>query len=211
MTRKLAAHIKGNAVAYLALFVALGGTSYAAIRLPANSVGTKQLRASSVTSAKVRNGSLRPQDFASGGVRRGPRGPEGPKGDPGPFGGALPSGKTLRGRWAVSGLNADAGAGDVASAAISFGFQLAAPPARRFVLGASDPPQCPGTAAAPEAAPGTLCFYVEFQININNQLETIIGTTPGATSREGAEVYATNANAAVGGYGARGSWAVTAP
>ena len=37
-------HLRRNAVAYLALFVALRGTSYAAIRLPASSVGTEQLR-----------------------------------------------------------------------------------------------------------------------------------------------------------------------
>jgi hypothetical protein len=33
-----------NVVATLALFVALGGSSYAAFVLPANSVGTQQLR-----------------------------------------------------------------------------------------------------------------------------------------------------------------------
>ena len=31
-------------VAYVALFIALGGTGYAAMSLPANSVGTGQLR-----------------------------------------------------------------------------------------------------------------------------------------------------------------------
>jgi hypothetical protein len=36
-------------VASIALTVALGGTSYAAIRLPKNSVGTKQLRKNAVT------------------------------------------------------------------------------------------------------------------------------------------------------------------
>ncbi len=43
MTR-LTRHIRSNAVAYLALFVALGGTSYAALHLPANSVGGRQIR-----------------------------------------------------------------------------------------------------------------------------------------------------------------------
>jgi hypothetical protein len=71
--------------------------------------------------------------------------------------------------------------------------------------------QCPGTADAPEAAPGVLCVYVEFQENINNGIETIIATTPGATSRQRAELYiAANATPSVG-YGARGSWAVTVP
>ena len=43
MTR-LVAHARRNAIAYLALFVALGGTSYAAFSLPAGSVGARQLQ-----------------------------------------------------------------------------------------------------------------------------------------------------------------------
>jgi hypothetical protein len=45
-------------VACIALSVALGGTSYAAIKLPANSVGTKQLKKNAVTSIKVKNNAL---------------------------------------------------------------------------------------------------------------------------------------------------------
>lgn len=45
-------------LALLALFVALGGVSYAAVKLPANSVGTRQLKANSVIGSKVKNGSL---------------------------------------------------------------------------------------------------------------------------------------------------------
>ena len=41
-------------VACIALTVALGGTSYAAINLPKNSVGTKQLKKNAVTAAKVK-------------------------------------------------------------------------------------------------------------------------------------------------------------
>jgi hypothetical protein len=55
---KLASHIRRNVVAYLALFVALGGTSYAAVNLPANSVGTRQLKNHSVTPAKLDRGSI---------------------------------------------------------------------------------------------------------------------------------------------------------
>jgi len=40
----------------LALFVALGGTSYAATQLPSNSVGTAQIRAGAVTPAKLSPG-----------------------------------------------------------------------------------------------------------------------------------------------------------
>jgi hypothetical protein len=48
----MAAHLRRHAVAYLALFVALGGTSYAA-SLPRNSVGTAQLRDRAVTALKL--------------------------------------------------------------------------------------------------------------------------------------------------------------
>src|SRR5215213_10079735 len=41
-------------VALIALFVALGGVSYAAINLPANSVGTRQLKKDAITSAKIK-------------------------------------------------------------------------------------------------------------------------------------------------------------
>ncbi len=42
-------------VAVVALFVALGGASYAAFSLPANSVGAKQLKSGAVTSRKIAN------------------------------------------------------------------------------------------------------------------------------------------------------------
>jgi hypothetical protein len=45
-------------VACLALFIALGGTSYAAATLAANSVGTKQLKKNAVTSAKIKNAAV---------------------------------------------------------------------------------------------------------------------------------------------------------
>ena len=40
----------------IALFIALGGTSYAATQLPANSVGTKQIQSGAVTPAKLSPG-----------------------------------------------------------------------------------------------------------------------------------------------------------
>jgi hypothetical protein len=46
-------HVRSNAVAYLALFVALGGTGYAAANLPANSVGNRQIKNGSVTPVKI--------------------------------------------------------------------------------------------------------------------------------------------------------------
>ena len=49
---KLVAHARGNAIAYLALFVTLGGTSYAAVVLPAGSVGARQIHNHSITPVK---------------------------------------------------------------------------------------------------------------------------------------------------------------
>ncbi|HEX8976912.1 MAG TPA: hypothetical protein VF781_10400 [Solirubrobacteraceae bacterium] len=51
-------HLKSNVVAYLALFIALGGTGYAAIRLPAGSVDNRALRNHSVSAVKLDRGSI---------------------------------------------------------------------------------------------------------------------------------------------------------
>jgi hypothetical protein len=50
---KTLAYLRENILALLALFVALGGSSYAALSLPAGSVGTRQLRNGAVTSRKL--------------------------------------------------------------------------------------------------------------------------------------------------------------
>jgi hypothetical protein len=50
-------------IALLSLFVALGGTTWAAMSLPANSVGTPQLKAGAVTGGKVKNHSLTGADI----------------------------------------------------------------------------------------------------------------------------------------------------
>lgn len=55
---KIHTFIRHNAIALLALFVALGGTSYAALSLPAGSVGTRQLRSGAVTRRKLANDSV---------------------------------------------------------------------------------------------------------------------------------------------------------
>jgi hypothetical protein len=83
-----------NVTASLALFIALGGTSYAAITLPRNSVGANQLRTGSVRSSEVRDRALNARDLSLTARRflraqqgaQGPRGPEGPQGERGPQG-----------------------------------------------------------------------------------------------------------------------------
>lgn len=81
---RILTHMRSQFVGYLALFIALGGTSYAALKLPAGSV----------TSREVKNRSLLAVDFKRGQLPRGaqgrvgpvgPAGPQGPPGDPANF------------------------------------------------------------------------------------------------------------------------------
>jgi hypothetical protein len=89
-----------NVVASLALFVAVGGSSYAAISVTGAQVRDGSLtgldvRNSSLTGKDVRNGTLGTADFAAGQLPAGPAGPagpQGPKGDTGATGAAGPKG-----------------------------------------------------------------------------------------------------------------------
>jgi hypothetical protein len=99
-----------NIMSMTAVTLALGGTSYAAVTLPHNSVGSAQIRTSavknsdlgfsSVTSGKVRNGSLQSIDFAPGQIPAGPAGATGPIGATGAQG---PAGEAV----AYARVNAD--------------------------------------------------------------------------------------------------------
>ncbi len=120
---KLPAPSYANVASTLALFLALGGTSFAVVTsLPAKSVGDKQLKAGAVTNAKVadgaitgakiQDGTVAAADLAPGAAVSGPRGPrgiEGPQGERGPAG---PTGSftvepwkalTLTNQWAAYG------------------------------------------------------------------------------------------------------------
>jgi hypothetical protein len=95
----------GNVIATIALFVALGGSSYAAITLPRNSVGANQLRTGSVRSSEVKDRTLNARDLSQAARRflrsqdgaQGPRGPQGPQGPQGERGlpGTTPGGNII--------------------------------------------------------------------------------------------------------------------
>jgi hypothetical protein len=76
-------YLRRHHIALLALFVAMGGTSYAAFKLPSNSVGSKQIKANAVNASKVKNGSLLAGDFKAGQLPAGAQGVQGLKGDKG--------------------------------------------------------------------------------------------------------------------------------
>jgi hypothetical protein len=79
-------------VSCIALLAALGGTGYAAMAPPPNSVGTKQLKNGAVVASKVKLRSLLARNFKRGELPRGPRGRQGARGLTGAAGAQGPSG-----------------------------------------------------------------------------------------------------------------------
>ena len=88
MIRRLADRLTyANVVATLALFIALGGSSYAAVQLSRNSVGAQHIKAGAVRSSEVKNRSLQladlsPRARSALAGKAGPAGPAGPAGAP---------------------------------------------------------------------------------------------------------------------------------
>ncbi len=101
MSTRIRKHIRDNVYGLIAIFIALGGTAYAAAELARNSVDSREiarkavrdneLARDAVDSSKVGDGSLLPRDFAADQLPRGPRGKPGPAGEQGPPG---PAGAT---------------------------------------------------------------------------------------------------------------------
>lgn len=127
-------------VALLALFISLGGSAYAALNLPKNSVGNKQLKdgavtgaklhTNAVTSAKVKARSLLATDFKAGQLPAGPQGPKGdsgatgPQGPTGPQGATGPAGAPATRYWAK--VNSDGSLAVGSSASISSAYNSGA-------------------------------------------------------------------------------------
>jgi hypothetical protein len=91
-------------ISIVALFVAMGGTGYAASQIPRASVGAAQLKKNAVSSPKVKNGSLALNDFKAA-ERTKLRGSAGARGAAGARGSQGSGG--IRG---LSGLKGDEGA-----------------------------------------------------------------------------------------------------
>jgi len=184
MIANLIHHIRGHAVAYLALFLALGGTSFAASRLPADSVGPEQM----IPGAAADDVFKQPGNL-----------PE------------LGSGKTLRGNYSAGGAGTG-GSDDYATDSISFVFTLKSAPTPHYVkYGQSPPAQCPGTLASPQAQPGHLCVY-ESEPTANAQTQSIGDPVSGnvaQANRYGAIVNVWGADQSL--FAVSGTWAVTSP
>jgi hypothetical protein len=74
-----------NVVATLALFIALGGSSYAALKLPKNSVGSTQIKTGAVHSSEIANRTIGIGDISlkARASFRGRTGRQGAQGEPG--------------------------------------------------------------------------------------------------------------------------------
>jgi hypothetical protein len=58
-----------NVVSTICLFLVLGGTAYATLSLPKNSVGPRQLKPNSVNGSKVKKGSIAATDLSSSALK----------------------------------------------------------------------------------------------------------------------------------------------
>lgn len=93
MFAKFLIHLRQQYAGFLALFIVLGGTSYAVAtgsidsrEIKNNTVRSKDIRNNQVSSGDVRNSSLLARDFRPGQLPAGPRGSTGATGPRGPAG-----------------------------------------------------------------------------------------------------------------------------
>lgn len=196
-----------NVIACLALFVALGGASYAATQLPKNSIGSKQIKKGSIQLNDLSKGARSRLAGAVG--ARGPVGQTGPAGPAGPQTSTLASGQTLRGVFNLD-FQAAAG-GDGLGDDISFGLNLPQAPRVEIVDPETTTPNCQGSVQNPQAARGFLCVYEIFEDNTGTfaVCDSECETEGPAAEAWGAEIYLFAK--AKGRAFVDGAWATTAP
>jgi hypothetical protein len=215
-------------VAFVALLVALGGTSYAAFTLPKNSVGSKQLKKNAVTTSKIKNGAVIASKINPNGLTV-PNATHASSADSATNashassaenasnadslggvaaaqydrpGALLQSGDTEHGVFAGGG-----GPNAFINIQIQFDPLLAAnlDTAHTIRVTGSSATHCPGTG---QADPGYLCWYEKQSSNVAfSNFGDPVRATEGANA-EGMNVfYATTGNSAY----VYGEWAFTAP
>jgi hypothetical protein len=179
-------------ISLIALFVALGGTSYAAITsLPANSVGTKQLKNGAVTKAKLNASAL------TGYLRQGA---------------TLPAGKTEVGVWGSGAYAGTDGGGADARPVVTFPVPLASglDASHRIVVAGTSATWCPGVG---HADPGYLCVYETAHLNAedlaNSNIVNPENNDAAGTGAHGFSILLTAIDP--GDWYASGTYAVTAP
>jgi X-X-X-Leu-X-X-Gly heptad repeat protein len=199
-------------ISLIALIVALGGTGYAAFRVPDNSIGTAQLRNGAVATKKLRNGAVTaakinvrtltvPDALRAGSATIADGA------------GTLASGHTEQGIWWLSDWS-ESGSDGASVSSITFPIPLAqAPSAVHYIyLNQPTPSGCSGNVLDPGAAPGNLCVFEGRAYNAggNRGIEDPTDGGLNQASRFGTGVYL-NGTTGPGEADIGGSWAVTAP
>jgi hypothetical protein len=179
-------------IALIALFLAMGGTSYAAVTsLAANSVGTKQLKNGAVTAKKLNASAL------AGYLKQGA---------------TLPSGKTEVGDWGSGAYAGTDGGGADARPVFTFPVPLASGIAagHTVVVTGASATHCSG---AGHADPGYLCVYEVNKVNALDPVSTaIFNPEANGASGTGAHGFGLPMGAIdPGDWSLSGTYAVTAP
>jgi hypothetical protein len=210
-------HLRGkltyaNVMATIAVFIALGGASYAAVKLPKNSVGTEQLKKGAVTATKLSKtarATLAEDADAQG--KDGARGPEGTPGKNFIAMGPLPSKATETGVFAAATGSETTVAGQLTTAVVQFAQPLPAPLDSHHVVtlkqSESSADHCPGVG---QAAPGFFCAYVGYELGASffSPFEDP-ATGANGTGVDGANAFVKTTGTGTGALG--GTWAVTSP
>ncbi len=207
-------------VSLIALMVALGGTSYAALSVPINSVGPGQLRNGAVTTKKIRDGAvtaskINPRNLTVPNALRANYADTAGSANSATTAsglGTMASGQTERGIWWLSDW-AESGTDGAAVSAITFPIPLAQPPlAVHYIeLGQGTPSGCFGSVGDPGAAPGNLCVFEGRAYNAGGVRGIEDPTDNGVNEADqfGTGVYMAGTNGP-GEADTGGSWAVTA-
>jgi hypothetical protein len=177
MTRAFGRFLRRNTIALLALFLALGGTTYAA--------STALIGKNSVASPQVVNGSLQTKDLSKKARKalkgnRGLRGLTGAQGDRGPTGAqGIPGAKGATGAQGVQGLPGTAKAY-----------------VRAFSDGSLDVPHTKNVTSVAHPSAGTYCINLAAGISTTDTLPVAVTDFSGAGANTTAQVRRTNGDCA---------------
>ena len=192
---KLPRPTHATVVAYLALFVALGGSSYAAVSLKRNSVKAEHIARNAITTPKVKDGSLLIRDFAAGQIPAGAKGEKGEKGDRGEQGaGGTPGADGAPGTARAYGRVSSCGSGlctITRNKGIAYAFNVGTGTYCVGVTGITpadsvaivSPTDTVGGRAV-EWRPNSACVLSEFEINTYVQPSTTVSGTVVATPQQ---------------------------
>lgn len=224
----------------VALFVALGGTSWAVAtgsidsrEIKNSSVRSMDIRNNDVLSEDIRNGSLLAKDFEADQLPAGPKGDtgatgpqgergdtglQGPTGQPGTsvFASTIPSGTTVKGAFGDTDTGTDTDSSASVRGAVSFPVPAPANLSNEQVnfataLAGDNDATCTGNTGAPTAPPGKVCLYVDDFTGLSGSLSGL-SINPGSTaSRLGFAFAGTGNTADPSRMILQGTWAYTAP